>query len=95
MKNTFQLRANKIYFTVLFLFTSLMVFAQDSVTTTTTSTTSASSTTEKMWYMQPTAWIIGGVVLLLIIVLAARGSGNKTDKVIVTKTVTRDTDTIV
>ena len=74
---------------------SVITFAQDSTIATTTTSTSEIST-EKTWYMEPWAWVSGGVILLVIILLATRSTSNTTsaDRVTVTKTVTRDNETI-
>lgn len=90
----------KLYGTKALLFAasplaSIVTFAQDTtMAATTTSTTTAS--TEKTWYMEPWAWVLGGVILLVIILLATRSSSNTTsaDKLTVTKTVSRDTETL-
>ena len=82
-----------LFFTGILL--SAIAFAQDTTMATIT-TTSTATITEKTWYMQPWAWVVGGVVLLIIIVLATRGSSTTTtaDKVTVTRTIERDTDTV-
>ena len=95
MKHSLNFYGTKIFLFALSLLSSIIVFAQDSTIATTKTSTSASST-EKTWYMEPWAWILGGVILLVIILLATRSSSNTTsaDKVTVTKTVTRDSETI-
>ncbi|MEP6712608.1 MAG: hypothetical protein ABJA37_09345 [Ferruginibacter sp.] len=80
-----------LYLLLSTLFINAAIFAQDSTMTATTTTTSQ-STTEKTWYMQPWAWVVGAVILVLIIVAISKGGSSSTDKVTVTKSVTRDTD---
>jgi hypothetical protein len=70
---------------------SSMIYGQDSVVTATTSST-ASTVEQTTWYTQPWVWIVGGAVFILLLIAMVRGGGNRSDKVTVTKTVTRDTD---
>ena len=94
MKQSIQLACKKWQLTGMFILMSVIAFAQDSASSVTT-TTNTTATTEKVWYTEPWAWIVGGIILLLIIFLASRGGGDKTtssDRVTVTKTVSRDTD---
>ena len=96
MKQSIQSAMRKIQLFCLTLLLTSVAFAQDSAMSATT-TTSTSSTTERVWYMEPWAWIVGGIILLLIIFLAARGNGDKSttsDRVTVTKTVSRDSDVV-
>ena len=65
--------------------------AQDS------SRTAGEIITEKSWYMQPWVWVVGGIAVLLILISLFSGSGRKnnsqrTDRVIITKTVKTETD---
>ena len=95
MKHSLNFYSTKLFLFVVSLLTSVMVFAQDSTVATSTTSTSATST-EKTWYMEPWAWVLGGVILLVIILLATRSTSSTTsaDKVTVTKTVTRDSETV-
>ena len=95
MKQSFNTFSNRFLFFAVTMLSSVIAFAQDSTMATTTTSTSSTSTANT-WYMEPWAWVLGGVVLLIIILLAARSSSNTTsaDKVTVTKTVTRDNETI-
>ena len=95
MKHSLNFYSTKLFLFVVSLLTSVMVFAQDSTVATSTTSTSAIST-EKTWYMEPWAWVLGGVILLVIILLATRSTSSTTsaDKVTVTKTVTRDSETV-
>ena len=95
MKQSLTAYSTKFLLFAVTLLSSIMAFAQDSTIATTTTSTSATST-EKTWYMEPWAWVLGGVILLVIILLATRSSSNTTsaDKVTVTKTVSRDSETI-
>ena len=101
MKNSAQLIAFKSFFILLvFNLIQLIVLAQDS--TSSSSTTSTSVTTEQTteWYSSPWVWVIGAAVFILLLVALLRGNSGRTttggsDKVTVTKTVRRDTDTDV
>ena len=95
MKQSLNAYSSKFILFAVTLLSSAIAFAQDSTISTTTTSTSATST-EKTWYMEPWAWVLGGVILLVIILLATRSTSNTTsaDKVTVTKTVTRDSETI-
>ncbi len=92
MKVMLQLKRFTII-TCLLLF-SLINQAQD----TTRTVTQVLTEENEPWYMQPWVWIAGGIALLLILI-ALFGGGKKrnnnstrTDKVIITKTVRRETD---
>ncbi len=95
MKRSLNFYTTKLLLFAVSLVSSVIVFAQDSTVATSTTSTSA-TTTEKTWYMEPWAWVLGGVILLVIILLATRSSSNTTsaDKVTVTKTVSRDSETL-
>ena len=79
---------------LLFFFISCMSFAQDS----TKSVKSVLTNDEELWYMQPWVWVVGGVALLLLLIALFSGKKtknkgtNRTDKVIITKTVRTETD---
>ena len=72
----------------------LIIQAQD----TTRSVTQILTEENESWYMQPWVWIAGGIALLLILIALFSGgkkrnnNSTRTDKVIITKTVTRETD---
>lgn len=79
--------------TILFVFfISLSTIAQDS----TKSVKSMLTNDEELWYMQPWVWVVGGVALLLLLIALFSGkknkSTNRTDKVIITKTIRTETD---
>ncbi|HMJ47274.1 MAG TPA: hypothetical protein VK498_08090 [Ferruginibacter sp.] len=77
---------------LLFSCISLLSVAQD----TTKSIKSVLTNDEDLWYMQPWVWVVGGVALLLLLIALFSGkknkSTNRTDKVIITKTVRTETD---
>jgi len=84
---------------LIFTLMNVMVWAQDDGQTQTTTTTKSTfkvtnNTTD--WYTQPWVWIVGVAVFILLLVALLKGSGNRTsghtDKVTVTKTVRKDTD---
>ena len=95
MKQSLNAYSSKFFLFAVILLSSVIAFAQDSTIATTTTSTSATST-EKTWYMEPWAWVLGGVILLVIILLATRSTSNTTsaDRVTVTKTVTKDSETV-
>ena len=75
-----------------------IVFAQDSTVnasqSTTTTTTHTTAQTD-IWYMQPWVWIAGGILFILLLLAMFRGGSNNassTDKVTVTKTVRRESE---
>jgi hypothetical protein len=80
----------KAYLTLLAVLTNILLFAQDQsaqVNKTTTTTTSSSN-----WYASPWVWIVGAAVFILLLVALTSGGGrDRSDKVIIKKTV-RDTD---
>ena len=65
--------------------------------TTTSTHVSTTSGQNSNWYASPWVWVVGAAILILLIVALSssgrRSDGGRTDKVTVTKTVTRDTDT--
>ncbi len=74
---------------------SFIIQAQD----TTRSVTQVLTEENEPWYMQPWVWIAGGIALLLILIALFSGgkkrtnnNSTRTDKVIITKTITRETD---
>ena len=77
---------------LLLFFISCIALAQDS----TKSVKSVLTNDEELWYMQPWVWVVGGVALLLLLIALFSGKKNKgtnrTDKVIITKTVRTETD---
>lgn len=82
-----------ILLSFLFIFIQLYAISQD----TTQSTSQMIVEEEAAWYMQPWAWMAGGALLLIILLSLFSGRKkvkpvSKTDRVIITKTVTRETD---
>jgi hypothetical protein len=89
-----------------FLFVCLLqlaVVAQEGGSTNESSTTTTTSKTEvqiadsgENWYSSPWVWAVGAGVFILLLVALTRGSRRETgttDRVTVTKTVRRDSDT--
>ncbi|MGE5521904.1 MAG: hypothetical protein ACM3VS_18420 [Candidatus Dadabacteria bacterium] len=102
MKKSVQIAAVKSFFLLLFISVfQLVMWAQDQETSKTTSTSSSSKTsiditdtpTTGQWYTSPWVWIVGAAVfiLLLVALLSNRGT-DRSDRVIVKKTVERDVD---
>jgi hypothetical protein len=80
----------QLLLTVAFLFTQILVIAQDStgsVSKTTVSTESTSSSTT--WYTQPWVWVVGGAVFLIILVALLRGNSSS-DREVSRTTVIKD-----
>lgn len=93
-------KAGSKQFLVLFILSlvQVAVWAQD--TTSTSTSTSVSVTKEESWYTSPWVWVIGAAVFILLLVALLGGKRNKTtagssDRVTVSKTVRRDSDTDV
>lgn len=90
--NLFKVYKKSIVMLVFSLLT-LSTIAQD----TTKSVKSMLTNDEELWYMQPWVWVVGGVALLLLLIALFSGkkkpaSTNRTDKVIITKTIRTETD---
>lgn len=98
----------KFWLTLLiFNFVHIVLLAQDSGSggggstsrETSSSSTKVSITEDSNWYANPWVWVIGAAVFILLLVALTRGGGRdrtdagRTDKVTVTKSVRRDTDT--
>ena len=98
MKNSSVLFTFKSFIILLvFNFIQLVVQAQESTSGSSTSTNTVTTETTE-WYSSPWVWVIGAAVFILLLVALMRGNSGKTtggatDKVTVTKTVRRDTDT--
>ncbi|WP_028121965.1 hypothetical protein [Epilithonimonas tenax] len=76
MKNpTITTHVNSILFGFLAVFSSALIYAQDS---TVTKTTNVTTSTEE-WQTNPTYWIIGGVVLIVIVAIVAMSGRKKND----------------
>jgi hypothetical protein len=100
MKNLKKLVALKSFIILLvFNFMQLALQAQDSTSSSST-TTSVSTEQTTQWYTSPWVWVIGAAIFILLLVALLRGNSSRTaagssDRVTVTKTVRRDTDTDV
>ena len=93
-------------FTLVLSCMQLVLLAQDSTSTATSTTSTKSSTSVSInengeWYTQPWVWLVGAAVFILLLIALLRGGGSSrrtdsahTDRVTVTKTVERDTDTV-
>ncbi len=99
MKQLIKVWFKELVLLLLISFYQITVLAQDRTgnsnqTTTTTTSTHTSAQTD-VWYTQPWVWIAGGVLFILLLVALFRGRNDKasnTDRVSVTKTVRRESD---
>ena len=99
MKNSKKLLALKSFISLLvFNFIQLALQAQDSTSSSSTTTTVSTEQTTQ-WYSSPWIWVIGAAIFILLLVALLRGNSSRSagssDKVTVSKTVRRDTDTDV
>ena len=100
MKNSKKLLALKSFISLLvFNFIQLALQAQDSTSSSSTTTTTVSTEQTTQWYSSPWVWVIGAAIFILLLVALLRGNSSRSagssDKVTVSKTVRRDTDTDV
>jgi Mg2+/citrate symporter len=104
MKQLLHVSISKIFLIfVLSLFT-IAVWAQETndagetKSSTTTTTKSTDITTDaNTWYTQPWVWIVGAAVFILLLVAllsGGKGKDTRSDRVIVKKTVERDSGNI-
>lgn len=81
----------KAYLALLTLLANVYLFAQEKSTQVDVSIDKGESGGN--WYASPWVWIVGAAVFILLLVALTSGSrSDRSDKVIVKKTVTRDTD---
>ncbi len=80
-------------------FIQAAIWAQDGGSSTTTTTTHVSNISDQgsNWYASPWVWVVGGAVFIILLIALTRGgksANSSTDRVTVTKTVSRDNDTV-
>ena len=84
----------KAYLTILTVVVNLALLAQEKTTDVNVDINKGSGNAN--WYASPWVWVVGAAVFIILLVAltsgSRRSSGGSTDKVTVTKTVTRDTD---
>jgi hypothetical protein len=82
----------KAYLTLLMVLTNIYLFAQDKTTQVDIDVNKGNNNSN--WYASPWVWIVGAAVFILLLVALTSGgrSSDRSDRVIVKKTVTRDTD---
>ena len=80
----------KACLTLLTVLASIYLLAQDAQEKT-TQVDVTKTTTSSNWYASPLVWIIGAAVFILLLVALTSGSRNRSDRVVIKKTV-RDTD---
>lgn len=104
MKHSTRLLTLKNFITLLiFNFIQLAVLGQEtegSSSSTSTTKTTVTTTEQTDFWASPWVWVIGAAVFILLLVALLRGGSSRTttgatDRVTVTKTVQRDTDTDV
>lgn len=89
---------------VIFTLMQTAILAQESTTESNTTTSTVKVSTEQTgnkWYSSPLLWVAGAALFIILLISLMRGSKSKTttantstDRVTVTKTVERDTDTV-
>jgi hypothetical protein len=80
----------QLLLTIAFLFTQVLVIAQDSSGTVSKTTVSTESTsTSTTWYTQPWVWVVGGAVFLIILIALLRGNSSS-DREVTRTTVIKD-----
>ena len=80
----------KAYLTLLSVLTSILLFAQEKTTKVDVDINKGNGGSN--WYASPWVWIVGAAVfILLLVALTSGGSRDKSDRVVIKKTV-RDTD---
>ena len=100
MKNAMKPMNLKMFFALIVLnLVQIVLWAQEE-TTTSTKKVDVSVESSENWYASPWVWVIGAAVFILLLVALLRGGSSRTttgasDRVTVTKTVQRDTDTDV
>lgn len=80
----------KAFLTLMTVLANIYLFAQD-VQEKTTQVDVTKTTTSSDWYASPWVWIVGAAVFILLLVALTSGSRNRSDRVVIKKTV-RDTD---
>ncbi len=95
MKQLIKLSALKSFLTLICItMMQVAIMAQDQPSSSSTTTTTTHQTTTT-WYANPWVWVLGAAVFILLLIALLRGSSGKSasssDRVTVTKTVSRDT----
>jgi hypothetical protein len=85
----------KAYLSLMTMFFSVLLFAQEKSAEIDVDINKGSDTAN--WYASPWVWVVGAAVFIILLVALtsggrSRSSSGSTDKVTVTKTVSRDTD---
>jgi hypothetical protein len=77
-----------IYLTLMTMFLSVVVFAQEKSTEVDINVNKDAGTAN--WYASPWVWIVGAAVFILLLVALTSGRSKRGDSVTYTKTVERD-----
>ncbi len=80
----------KAYLTLLTLFTTIYLFAQEKSTQVDVDINKGSSGGN--WYASPWVWIVGAAVFILLLVALTSGGRDRSDRVVEKRTVVRDSD---
>ena len=95
MKQLTRVVAIRSFLTMLCMaLVQVAIFAQDSQPSGSSSTTVTTHQTSTNWYASPWVWVLGAAIFILLLVALLRGGSKDTstsDRVTVTKTVSRDT----
>lgn len=79
----------RAYVTLLSVFASIVLFAQEKSTQVDVDINKGDGGAN--WYASPWVWIVGAAVFILLLVALTSGSRDKSDRVVIKKTV-RETD---
>ena len=94
MKQLTKFSAVRSFLTLLCLVVfQAALIAQDAQPGSTSSTTVTKHETTTYWYASPWVWVVGAAIFILLLVALLKGSGRSSstsDRVSVTKTVSRD-----
>jgi len=95
MKQSLRIAGLRSFFTLLCLaIVQAAVLAQDAQGGGGATTTTVTKTETTTWYTNPWVWVIGAAVFILLLVALLRGgskgSASASDRLTVTKTVTRE-----
>lgn len=80
----------KAYLTLLTLFTTIYLFAQEKSTQVDVDINKGNNGGN--WYASPWVWIVGAAIFILLLVALTSGGRDRSDRVVEKRTVVRDSD---